>query len=178
MPMRPFGWWFPEIDAAEVRVAAVTNHPGLPKGRYAFIELYCDEKGCDCSNVMINVVDQEGRRVATLNHNFDPERAADLGLHRTLLDPLNIQTENSEAILDLFKRVVLDEAYETRLKGHMAMVKRAVKGGRRPRRPDKTLVGRNAPCPCGSGRKYKSCCERQRGAGAESTVPIARPPLR
>ena len=25
-----------------------------------------------------------------------------------------------------------------------------------PRRVDK--VGRNAPCPCGSGRKYKKCC--------------------
>lgn len=22
------------------------------------------------------------------------------------------------------------------------------------------LPGRNAPCPCGSGRKYKSCCGR------------------
>lgn len=22
-------------------------------------------------------------------------------------------------------------------------------------------VGRNAPCPCGSGRKFKQCCERQ-----------------
>ncbi|MCP4250732.1 MAG: hypothetical protein GY778_27150 [bacterium] len=22
-------------------------------------------------------------------------------------------------------------------------------------------VGRNAPCPCGSGRKYKKCCGRQ-----------------
>lgn len=29
-------------------------------------------------------------------------------------------------------------------------------------------VGRNDPCPCGSGRKYKACCERkarQLGAG-------------
>jgi len=25
-----------------------------------------------------------------------------------------------------------------------------------PRRA--TKVGRNAPCPCGSGRKYKKCC--------------------
>ncbi len=24
-------------------------------------------------------------------------------------------------------------------------------------------VGRNAPCPCGSGKKYKSCCMRKRG---------------
>ncbi len=22
-------------------------------------------------------------------------------------------------------------------------------------------VGRNQPCPCGSGRKYKACCERK-----------------
>ncbi len=25
-------------------------------------------------------------------------------------------------------------------------------------------VGRNDPCPCGSGRKYKACCEGKRGA--------------
>lgn len=25
--------------------------------------------------------------------------------------------------------------------------------------PD-TSIGRNAPCPCGSGRKYKKCCGR------------------
>ena len=23
---------------------------------------------------------------------------------------------------------------------------------------DKPKVGRNEPCPCGSGRKYKKCC--------------------
>jgi preprotein translocase subunit SecA len=23
-------------------------------------------------------------------------------------------------------------------------------------------VGRNDPCPCGSGKKYKSCCMRKR----------------
>jgi len=26
-----------------------------------------------------------------------------------------------------------------------------------------TKVGRNAPCPCGSGRKYKKCC----GSGSD-----------
>ena len=25
-------------------------------------------------------------------------------------------------------------------------------------------VGRNEPCPCGSGKKYKNCCMRGRGA--------------
>ena len=31
-------------------------------------------------------------------------------------------------------------------------------------------VGRNAPCPCGSGRKYKKCC-LPASAGARSTHP-------
>jgi hypothetical protein len=27
-----------------------------------------------------------------------------------------------------------------------------------PMRPEPTKVGRNDPCPCGSGKKYKLCC--------------------
>ena len=29
-------------------------------------------------------------------------------------------------------------------------------------------VGRNDPCPCGSGVKYKLCCERKRGVGSNA----------
>lgn len=28
-------------------------------------------------------------------------------------------------------------------------------------RSEKASVGRNDPCPCGSGRKYKKCCGRK-----------------
>ena len=28
-------------------------------------------------------------------------------------------------------------------------------------------IGRNDPCPCGSGKKYKNCCGRNQGAGEE-----------
>ncbi len=28
------------------------------------------------------------------------------------------------------------------------------------RRKSVPKVGRNAPCPCGSGKKYKKCCGR------------------
>ena len=30
--------------------------------------------------------------------------------------------------------------------------------GQEPYRRDEPRVGRNEPCPCGSGRKYKKCC--------------------
>jgi hypothetical protein len=33
----------------------------------------------------------------------------------------------------------------------------------RPHHPDGSKVGRNDPCPCGSGKKYKKCCEGKDG---------------
>jgi len=33
-------------------------------------------------------------------------------------------------------------------------------------------IGRNAPCPCGSGRKYKKCCLLNRDGKPKSVAPI------
>ena len=30
----------------------------------------------------------------------------------------------------------------------------------------KEKIGRNAPCPCGSGKKYKNCCGANKGAAS------------
>ena len=41
------------------------------------------------------------------------------------------------------------------------------RGGKRdgPAQPKKaSRVGRNAPCPCGSGKKYKKCCGKRKSA--------------
>ncbi len=32
-----------------------------------------------------------------------------------------------------------------------------------PSRPAAKKVGRNDPCPCGSGKKFKNCCLRKQG---------------
>ena len=37
---------------------------------------------------------------------------------------------------------------------------RAVRQGAAPIRASQAKVGRNDPCPCGSGKKYKQCCAR------------------
>lgn len=34
------------------------------------------------------------------------------------------------------------------------------KGSRSPKKNTDVKVGRNDPCPCGSGKKYKRCCGR------------------
>ena len=40
-------------------------------------------------------------------------------------------------------------------------------------RPSAERVGRNDPCPCGSGKKYKKChgTEEKAGAGPRPTAP-------
>ena len=35
-------------------------------------------------------------------------------------------------------------------------------------------IGRNAPCPCGSGEKYKRCCERKEGQMKRRELPAGR----
>jgi hypothetical protein len=43
--------------------------------------------------------------------------------------------------------------------------------------PARPAVGRNHPCPCGSGKKYKKCCLlKESGQGAESIEPGRRKP--
>jgi uncharacterized protein YecA (UPF0149 family) len=74
-----------------------------------------------------------------------------------------------------------DPAYVARLKRHYALVKRAAadpghpayqelqaaiekEEGEPPVRipgPEPQRVGRNDPCPCGSGKKFKRCCGRR-----------------
>ncbi|MGE5173081.1 MAG: SEC-C metal-binding domain-containing protein [Betaproteobacteria bacterium] len=35
-------------------------------------------------------------------------------------------------------------------------------------------VGRNSPCPCGSGEKYKRCCEQKEAALKRTELPAGR----
>jgi len=35
-------------------------------------------------------------------------------------------------------------------------------------------IGRNTPCPCGSGKKYKHCCERKEKEIEQRKLPVGR----
>ena len=55
----------------------------------------------------------------------------------------------------------LEEERRQRQEQEMQMNKGAAGEDSKPREPIKRegdKIGRNAPCPCGSGKKYKKCC--------------------
>ena len=45
-------------------------------------------------------------------------------------------------------------------RGGEEVVEEAIEKTTAPIRRDVPKVGRNEPCPCGSGKKYKNCCGR------------------
>jgi hypothetical protein len=77
MGLMRFRLLFPEIAERETRVVHVFDPespdvlPRLPADEYAMEDWYCDEPGCDCQRVMINVLAVRARQhVATINHGF------------------------------------------------------------------------------------------------------------
>jgi uncharacterized protein YchJ len=53
---------------------------------------------------------------------------------------------------------VLQEKSEFRRVNNEWFYTRVVRSGPAPHRSTSPKVGRNDPCPCGSGKKYKLCC--------------------
>jgi hypothetical protein len=169
--MFPFGAIFREVAARETRVLTTLNDPRLGSESYALVEVYCIEPDCDCRRLLINVVrDRDRKPLATVNWAFDPGAPG----RGPFLDPLNPQSDLSPALLDLVGRhLASDRAYVARLERHYRMVKEAVRDPahevhrvlRESRRPEPKGPSRNAPCPCGSGKKYKRCCGKNADPG-------------
>jgi hypothetical protein len=95
-----------------------------------------------------------------------------LPAHFAARDPLADAVEDvlTAFFVDLRERAVVLHAFELdhALLGHIGAFRRRVAvgdlAGRAPGKPAKPFVhraaktGRNDPCPCGSGRKFKQCC--------------------
>jgi hypothetical protein len=179
-----------ELAAKETRTATLFKpDDGIPVGSYGFLESYCPDPDCDCRRVMINVVEekQPTQFLASISYGFD-RQAEDAGPY---LDPLSEQCAYAAALMRLVERTALnDPSYVARLERHYALVKRAAADpthpayerlcqaaesddgwlsvrkmdailGKRVSGPLPGAIGRNDPCPCGSGKKYKRCCMRK-----------------
>jgi hypothetical protein len=137
MPMSPFLDRFPELGARETRSLKVTGAPDLPDGEYGFLEMYCDEPGCDCRRVTIAVLRPEtewSKIFATIAYGWE---SADFyrawGPHcdpaemqGPALNPLGPQSKYSPALLDLFRSLIQSPEYVERLKRHYIMFRETV----------------------------------------------------
>jgi hypothetical protein len=134
--MIPFMKRFPELGPRETRTVRFQDDgDGIPRGSYALVEFYCEEEGCDCRRVLIQVIEEStpGKVWATISYGWDPSSSrtnwadfADLGMTASgaFLDPISPQSEYAEEFLEFFEWMITqDPAYVERLKRHYAMFK-------------------------------------------------------
>lgn len=184
MPFVQLASRFPEIAASETRTVTVLGaDEELPRGTYGFLESFCDEEGCDCRRAFITVVLAGNARetLATISYGWEKEsfyRAwASFPLSKEDLEELKgpglvrfaQQSQHAPALLQYFKMLVNDAAYRERIVRHYQLFRDAVGEAK----PVSTVVrsepkiGRNEPCPCGSGKKFKRCCSGTSDPAAE-----------
>jgi len=139
MPMALFYSLCPEVAVKETRVLTIRGNPDLPDAEYGFLELYCNDVGCDCRRVVIQVTlpDPTLPVLATINYGWESQsfytkwmKSKELAreVRGAALDPLNVNSALAPMLLDLFVNVVADDAYIERLKRHYALFKAALTG--------------------------------------------------
>ncbi|MBM4023803.1 MAG: hypothetical protein FJ280_00120 [Planctomycetes bacterium] len=149
MPYVSLQEYFPEVAKQETR--SITVFPGsgsrLPPNDYGFLEMYCDEPGCDCRRVLFYVIARSRPGVqavigwgwedvdfyARWMGSGDQTEAARLkGPALNLLSPA---TDLAPALVDLVRNVLLqDSKYVERIKRHYQMFRENVERNRRRQR--------------------------------------------
>jgi hypothetical protein len=101
----------PRTRSARNQVRDPHKPADLPDGEYGFLEFYCNEPGCDCRRVMIDVLRPEtgwSKIWATISYGWESLDfyrkwggiASDpIETKGPYLDPLNPQTKYSPALL-------------------------------------------------------------------------------
>lgn len=182
MPYVPFHEKFLELAESETRAIILYDDPNIPDGKYYFLESYCDEPDCDCRRVFFSVISETNQILAVIAYGWENKKyyaqwmgENDPKIIRELKGPaLNLASSQSKlapAFLEKVKLILQDKHYLERLKRHYKLFrdlveKKTVKieNQRNELKEISTAskinpdVGRNALCPCGSGKKYKKCC--------------------
>jgi hypothetical protein len=135
--MTPFIQRFTELGTRETRTITTAGLQGLPADEYALLELYCDEAGCDCRRVVIEVIARRtGDVLAIINYGWESREFYEKKLGSdeyarevvgASLDPLNRQSRHAPILLAMFRDVVKDRAYKERLAQHYRMFKETVR---------------------------------------------------
>lgn len=154
MPYTLFRNYFPEVADRETRSITVLpdSGGGLPEGEYGFVELYCDERGCDCRRVFFSVIRRSHPGIQAVIawgwEDFDfyakwfqsDDADAIVELKGPILNAGSPATKLAPALIELVRDVLLmDPEYVERIKRHYKMFKDKVDQPRILRRTRKSV---------------------------------------
>lgn len=112
---------------------------------YLADDLYCLRPGCSCDEVNV-----------AFTNLLTSEFLGRVQAPSTQLEEATI--EGPQLLLDVWD-ALLDKLESDVFEKRRRQIRAAVRSHQRVRPAVRsTKVGRNDPCPCGSGRKFKQCC--------------------
>ncbi|MFC1609569.1 SEC-C metal-binding domain-containing protein [Myxococcota bacterium] len=132
---------------------------------YDVVDLYCPNPDCDCDEVTVAFV------------SATAEKDEDAGSVTVNLKTGSVtfkhETDNESLVRSLWRRFVerhrgisilaerqqrMREQGEELMRRHRQSAAKNPERVSPPRNHSPRKIGRNEPCPCGSGKKYKKCC--------------------
>lgn len=168
--MKFFSDLFPAIAEKETLSVGVGKE-STPDGVYSFYESFCDNLNCRCTTVALSIIftkpNNRGKfeQIATMDYdwckpisNKNPYYHVD-----ELQSKEKTQTDMAKEAMLVFRHALkLDGSYSKKLDNHFEMVRDYIRiemqGTPKIKENNILRLGRNAPCHCGSNKKYKKCC--------------------
>lgn len=119
-------------------------------GEFEIIEHYCKNINCDCKDVNFQVF-KKGKYVFDFMYNYGKDRVSDK-TKNWIIDSLKNYYIEFELKLKL-RDLRIKNLYAKSIITLQRELRNKLEGT-----TPKQKIGRNEPCPCGSGKKYKRCC--------------------
>ena len=160
-------------NLSAIQLYSAEPNSDLPQGLYAFLESYCPDPICECKEIRIEIVKQSSanldyfetsdKPIATLRYDWN----SSLSDENPSFDEEGYQSEWANAARQVFINYLEIAAnYNDELAARWLLMKMKPNVKTSDSKQDKPFVkntyrpklGRNAPCFCGSGKKYKKCC--------------------
>ncbi|HSO84675.1 SEC-C metal-binding domain-containing protein [Thiocapsa sp.] len=149
------------VDFHQILPYAETKLVEACDKRFALMEHYCVKPGCSCSDVFVTLMNAD---VVSEVPSADDEPVLVIDYKSRSWRVERLGRENAVLLEHLGTRLSTEDdarhfqARHDRLRSLYLLYKQRHRPGSSARVRDARKVGRNDPCPCGSGKKYKKCC--------------------
>ena len=128
--------------------------------KYIADDMYCVQQGCTCNQAALTFLPVDGDTAPSHRHSS----AVRYSFQKGMTEVLRESDPGQPAVRELVRAL---EQAEPNLSRELVFRHQQLSTLFRKRHaspqspsPERTKVGRNDPCPCGSGRKFKKCCGR------------------
>lgn len=132
----------------------------VEKKRFLVDDMYCVKPDCHCNEVHLLFIPYDNSGQLDTSHDEETYFVLNLKTHSWGVKEQGKVSISAKTLMEtFFEKKELVDLYKTRYKTLRLLYKKY----RSTSYQNSTVrklnnVGRNDPCPCGSGKKYKKCC--------------------